>query len=285
MNIVWPKPGKYVVAVSGGVDSMCLLDMLVAHGGYELVVAHVDHGIRPDSHQDRELVQKVAQNNKLYIVITMLNVSKAASENVLRQARYDFLYEQMKELGAQAILTAHHADDLLETSIMNVRRGTDRYGAVGGMTREGIVRPLINVAKKELLEYAAKHKLEWREDSTNQDVKYTRNKIRHDVIPNIDTTQYQKHITELGELNRQIDVLLKGRTSIEGSSIRIQKSFLDVASLREVEVLLAYALRQARPGIELSQPRIAEVARQIMLGTHKISFSTSPQDCIIIDIP
>lgn len=285
MNVIWPKPGKYIVAVSGGVDSMCLLDMLARREGYELVVAHVDHGIRKDSALDLKLVQEVAQKQKFNIVITKLNFTTEASEDMLRQARYNFLFEQMQTQGAQAILTAHHADDLLETSIMNVRRGTDRYGAAGGMNREGITRPLINVSKNELLDYAKEHNLEWREDSTNVDVKYTRNKIRHEVIPGIDKDQYQQHLRELGELNTKIDSELAGLVLVLNEGITIPHAHLNELSLREVEVLLAYALRQARPTIELSQPRIAEAARQIMLGTHKISFSISAEDCIIIDIP
>lgn len=285
MHVIWPKPGKYIVAVSGGVDSVCLLGMLVAHGGYELIVAHVDHGIREDSTQDLELVQKIAHNNKLHIVYTKYNYTIDTSEQELRQARYDFLFEQKEKFNAAAILTAHHADDVLETSIMNIRRGTDRYGAAGGMTRKGIVRPLINMRKKELVDYAKNHNLIWREDSTNNDLKYTRNKIRHQVIPGIDTSEYQKHLYRLGELNIAIDSELKDLVLVLNEGITIPRTHLNRLGLREVEVLLAYALRQASPNIELSQPRIAEAARQIMLGAHKISFSTGPQECIIIEIP
>lgn len=285
MKIDWPESGTYIVAVSGGVDSVCLLDMLVAHGGYDLVVAHVDHGIREDSGEDAKLVKDLTGQYRIPGLSKRLNVKKASSEEQLRTARYNFLFEAMKQVGANAILTAHHADDLLETSIMNVRRGTDRYGAAGGMTREGIIRPLISVTKEELLDYAKDHKLEWHEDNTNLDVKYTRNKIRHEVIPSIDKNQYQKHLQELGELNAKIDSELKSLVLVLNEGITIPRAHLNGLSLREVEVLLAYALRQACPNIELNQRRVAEVARQIMLGTHKISFSISATDCIIIDIP
>lgn len=263
---------------------MCLLDMLVARGEYELTVAHVDHGIREDSVLDRQLVESLAKKHALNIVITKLNISNNASEDVLRQARYSFLFEQMHRLGAQAILTAHHADDLLETSIMNVQRGTDRYGAAGGMTREGIERPLMNVRKSDLLTYATEHNLVWREDSTNQDIKYARNKIRHEVIPNIDTAKYQEHLTQLGDLNNKIDSELQGLVSIENQAIVLSSTTLSHLGLRELEVLLAYAIRQIDPSIELKQPQIARQAREILLDTTKNSFSYVGAEGIIIEI-
>lgn len=284
MNIIWPQKGKYIVAVSGGVDSVCLLDMLMAHGGYELVVAHVDHGIREDSTLDLELVKKLAAHYQLPFVSKALQLGEDASEAEARAARYDFLFETMKDHGAAGIITAHHADDLLETSIMNVRRGTDRYGAAGGMNRQGIVRPLINITKAELLDYARQHNLQWREDSTNRDPKYTRNQVRHQVIPSIDAATYKKHLTQLADINQKLDSELAGLVSIS-EAITITRLSINQLSLRELEVLLAYALRQARPGIELNQPRIAAAAQQIMLGTDKISFSIGATDCIIIDIP
>lgn len=285
MNVNWPQPGKYIVAVSGGVDSVCLLDMLVAHGGYELIIAHVDHGIREDSSEDAVLVESLAQNYHLLIIATKLQLGKGVSEEVARAARYNFLYEEMKKQGASAILTAHHADDLLETSIMNVRRGTDRYGAAGGMNREGIARPLIKVSKKELLDYAKEHNLQWREDSTNLDVKYTRNEIRHNVIPTIDKIEYQRLLTELEDINQKLDSELAGLVSTSGEVITIRRSIVDRLGLREIEVLLAYAIRQCNPTIELTQPTIARLAREILLDTSKNSFSLSGVAGIIVEIP
>lgn len=284
MDVIWPKPGKYVVAVSGGVDSVALLDMLAQKGEYELIVAHADHGIRDDSAADAVFVAKLALNYGYNIVITKLHLPKDSSEANMRHARYDFLFKVMQDHGATGIITAHHLDDVLETSIMNVRRGTDRYGAAGGMNREGIIRPLSDVTKQKILEYAQQHNLEWHEDSTNSDTTYTRNDIRQNVLPEIDRETYEEHLHRVGELNDQIDVLLNGRTSITGGIIQVSRTCRNDMGLRELEVLIAYALRQAKPGIELSSRRVAQVAREIMLGTDKISFSTGDADGIIIDI-
>lgn len=284
MNINWPESGKYIIAVSGGVDSMCLLDLMANKHQYDLVVAHVDHGIREDSREDAQLVSALAKKFGFNIVITKLNFQKNTSENLLRQARYDFLFEEMKRQKAAAVITAHHADDLLETSIMNVRRGTDRYGAAGGMTREGIKRPLLKVYKKELLNYAKDHNLQWHEDSTNQDVKYTRNFVRHEVIPDINAAQYQKHLDELMKLNTKIDSELEGLVSLTDNTIVLKRATLNQLGLRELEVLIAYAIRQLDQTLELSQPQIARLAREVLLASHKNSFSYGGPAGIIVDI-
>jgi tRNA(Ile)-lysidine synthase len=284
MNVIWPKPGKYVVAVSGGVDSVALLNMLASHGEYELVVAHVDHGIRSDSSEDTALVQQLAQDKKFNIVITKLNFTNESSENELRQARYDFLFEVMRDHNAEAIITAHHLDDVIETSIMNVRRGTDRYGAAGGMTRQGIIRPLINLTKQQLIDYANEYNLQWCEDNTNSDTKYTRNNIRHNVVPKINRVEYLKHVHALQDLNTKIDLLLKGRTSIEPKIVHLAEDCRTSLSLRELEVLIAYGLRKSYPNIDLNQRRISQAAREIMLGADKISFSMGGTDGIIVEI-
>jgi len=284
MHVIWPKSGKYIVAVSGGVDSVALLDMLAHKGEYDLIVAHADHGVREDSADDAAFVRELASHYEFNIVITKLNLPQDASEQEMRKARYDFLFTVMQDHKAEGIITAHHFDDVLETSIMNVRRGTDRYGAAGGMNREGIVRPLLNLTKQQLIAYARNHNLAWREDSTNSNTAYTRNDIRHTVVPSIDRDRYEAHLRELQTLNDQIDVLIKARTANNGNVVHISKLDLQSMSLREVEVLIAYGLRQAKSDIELSSRRVAQMSRQIMLGTDKISFSIAGAEGIIIDI-
>src|SRR5437764_343012 len=128
MDVVLPKPGKYVVAVSGGVDSVALLDMLARSDDLKLVVAHFDHGIRKDSAKDRKFVEDLAKNYDLPFVYEEGHLGSGTSEAVARGARYDFLHRVKKSHGAQAIITAHHQDDVLETAIINLLRGTGRKG-------------------------------------------------------------------------------------------------------------------------------------------------------------
>src|SRR5665213_799396 len=132
-------PGKYVVAVSGGVDSISLLHILQAQPGVRLIVAHFDHGIREDSVEDRRLVQNVAREYRLPFVYDAGNLGVDTSEAAARQARYRFLRRVQQASGARAIVTAHHQDDLLETAILNLLRGTGRKGLTALSNRSDMI--------------------------------------------------------------------------------------------------------------------------------------------------
>jgi tRNA(Ile)-lysidine synthase len=207
MNIAL-EPGVYVVAVSGGVDSVALLDLLVEQPKVKLAVAHFDHGIRPDSAVDRRFVQKLAGQYKLPFVYHEGHLGPEASEATARTARYKFLDSVKKGMGAQAVVTAHHQDDLLETAILNMLRGTGRKGLTSLKSTDSIRRPLLHLPKNKLIEYAQSKKLPWREDPTNQDTKYLRNYIRHVLLPKFsseDRRKLLKIIEDQHGKNAQID--------------------------------------------------------------------------------
>lgn len=166
---------KYVVAVSGGVDSMALLDMMVRAGNRELVVAHFDHGIRSDSHLDEQLVRAAAARYGLVYETRREELGAAASEALARERRYAFLRAVAQKHGA-TIVTAHHLDDLVETVAINMQRGTGWRGLA--VLDSGLFRPLIDMEKSALIEYARRNGVEWREDSTNASQKYLRNRVR-----------------------------------------------------------------------------------------------------------
>jgi tRNA(Ile)-lysidine synthase len=211
MDITLPKPGRYVLAISGGVDSVALLHLLQAQSGLKLTVAHFDHGMRQDSTEDRQFVQSLAKGYKLPFVYDAANLGQGASEAQARQARYDFLYKVRRASGAWAIITAHHHDDVLETAILNILRGSGRRGLTALASRHDIQRPLLGISKKDIIAYAKDQDLTWREDSTNQDEKYTRNYIRQQLLPRFDDdhrAQFSRHITDLRSLNQEIDQAL-----------------------------------------------------------------------------
>lgn len=166
---------KYVVAVSGGVDSMVLLDMMVKAGGHELVVAHFDHGIRADSREDALLVAEAAERYGLHFETRREELGETASEALARDRRYAFLRSVAKKNGA-AIVTAHHLDDLVETVAINITRGTGWRGVA--VLDSDIVRPLLDIDKATLLDYAARNSITWREDETNSSDAYLRNRLR-----------------------------------------------------------------------------------------------------------
>ncbi len=170
------KENRLLVAVSGGVDSVVLLDMLVKKGDAELLVAHFDHGIREDSAVDARFVGALAERYSLPFFTAREELGAGASEDLARKQRYAFLRRVAKEQSA-AIVTAHHADDVVETIAINIQRGTGWRGlAVFGAA--DIERPLTKCTKAELYTYALEHRLEWVEDSTNASQEYLRNKLR-----------------------------------------------------------------------------------------------------------
>lgn len=219
-------PGKYVVAVSGGVDSMALLHALRGRPDLKITVAHFDHGIRPDSAEDRRLVQAAAQAYGLPFVYATADLGPGTSEAAAREARYRFLHSVKTASGAQGIITAHHRDDVLETAVINILRGTKRKGLSALRSTDTIVRPLLHLPKQSIRGYAQKHNLAWREDSTNQDVNYLRNYIRHMVLPRLQPAQRAqllKIIKQAQRTNDQIDGHLINHLHVQLSDDRLAR--------------------------------------------------------------
>jgi tRNA(Ile)-lysidine synthetase-like protein len=258
MNIV-VGPGKYVVAVSGGIDSMVLLDVVRKLSGVEVVVAHFDHGMRPDSRQDREFVEKTASKYGLPFIYERAELGANASEATARDARYAFLRRVQTEQGARAILTAHHQDDLIETAIINILRGTGRKGLASLRSTDELIRPLLAISKQEIIAYAAHHKLQWREDSTNSNDNYLRNYIRHQVIPKLGEAGKAgllSHIEKAEVLNPTIDALLHEGLAQHTEDKRLRRQwFIMLPHTVACEVMAAWLRREGilqfdRKGIE-----------------------------------
>jgi tRNA(Ile)-lysidine synthetase-like protein len=180
------SPGLYVVAVSGGVDSMVLLDMVRQQPGVKIVVAHVDHGMRPDSPADAALVEQYAKEHGLRYAGIRLTAGSHMSEATARRHRYDFLQRCSRSVEADGILLAHHQDDMIETAIIALVRGTGWRGLAPFIGSTQLIRPLLQVTKNDIIAYARRHNIVWREDSTNTDERYLRNYIRHTLVPLLD---------------------------------------------------------------------------------------------------
>ncbi|MCL2280478.1 tRNA lysidine(34) synthetase TilS [Candidatus Saccharibacteria bacterium] len=205
---------KYILAISGGVDSVVLLDM-IARGklllqgrslqGGDLVVAHFDHGVRDNSASDAKLVQNLAAKYQIECVIGRGQLEKNTSEELLRAKRYEFLRSLCKD-GVCKIVTAHHQNDLLETIVMNLIRGTSWRG-LAPFWSDDIIRPLLGLTKAEIVTYAINHDLVWTEDETNYLAKYFRNRTR-DFITHL-PVEKQRQLLELNQ--KQIRL----RTEIE----------------------------------------------------------------------
>lgn len=214
------KRETWIVAVSGGVDSAVLLDMLVESQTADLVVAHVDHGIRDDGHLDAEIVKRAAEKYGLPFEMTQLRLGKQTSEQVARDKRYAWLDEMRTKYSASAIATAHHQDDLLETIILNLQRGTGWRGLCSLRDTETRKRPMLILSKASAVSYAIERGLEWREDSTNDDLRYQRNYIRHGIMSKLDHNSRR-------ELIKLYNSQLNLRSKIEDEIRQLQKLATD----------------------------------------------------------
>ncbi|MNH58513.1 tRNA(Ile)-lysidine synthase [compost metagenome] len=180
----------YVVAVSGGVDSVVLLDKLVKRGGARLIVAHFDHGIRVDSTDDARFVGELANRYGLAFETRREELGTGAGEALARERRYLFLRDIARRYDNAPIVTAHHADDVVETIAINVTRGTGWRGLA--VLDSELIRPLLTIPKRALVEYARQHNLVWHEDSTNRDTVYLRNELRSRIAQRLSDEAIQQ---------------------------------------------------------------------------------------------
>lgn len=226
---------KYIVAVSGGLDSVALLDMLAAlrsqHAGVDLVVAHVDHGIRPNSAADAEHVRTLAGRYGLPYEMTRLELGPGASEEAARDARYAWLEDVRMKHRADGVITAHHQDDLLETILLNFQRGTGWRGLASLRTSDERYRPLLDASKASLTRYAIDHDLSWHEDSTNDDVRYTRNYIRHGVVAKLHGEPRAK-LLKLARQQRKL------REEIEKETAKVLSDIKDEVGLSRHKLIM-----------------------------------------------
>jgi tRNA(Ile)-lysidine synthase len=181
---------KLLLAVSGGLDSMVLVH-LFQQLDYEIVVLHCNFQLRGvESFGDQQFIQEYTSQNGISFSFTQFDTEafakdyKLSTQLAARELRYSWFYEQLEIQKGDYVLTAHHADDNLETFLINLSRGTGLDGLTGIPAQNDIViRPLLPFTRQEIEEYATQNKLVWREDSSNTSDKYLRNKIRHHLIP------------------------------------------------------------------------------------------------------
>lgn len=255
---------QYLVAVSGGIDSVVLLDMLVKEGAHTLTVAHFDHGIRPDSSADARFVKALAEKYNVPFVMRREELGEHASEAFARDRRYAFLREEASKRHAQ-IATAHHADDIVETVAINLIRGTGWRGLAVLQSR-GITRPLLRRTKQQLREYALEHRLEWVEDSTNAGDKYLRNRVRRMAGGTLSVEQ-KKAIRELRDkqlvikyaISRELDELVRtysmSRYFLTNISTEVSQEILREVILQETQTVLTRPqLERALLAVKTAQP-------------------------------
>jgi len=205
----------YLLAVSGGVDSMVLADLFQV-SGFNFQIAHINYHLRnEDSNLDQKVVSDFCESNNipfhLYEVSGKDRKPENSIQNWARELRYQFFRKIQKEQNLEYIVTAHHLNDQLETFIINLSKASGIKGLSGIPANENnIIRPLLSFSKDEIYEFAKDNKIEFREDVSNQKTDYLRNKIRHNIVPqllDINDNFLQNFSKSMEILNQTKDVL------------------------------------------------------------------------------
>jgi tRNA(Ile)-lysidine synthase len=279
---------KYIVAVSGGVDSVVLLHKLVHQdpsisnqipSGSTFVVAHVNHGIRGDSaNSDSDFVRNIAATYDLPFEVCNLHLGPEASEEEARDGRYKFLESLVSKYSARGIILAHHADDVVETAVINVMRGTGRRGLSSLSSTAMRNRPLLHMSKEQIIDYAHANNLSWVEDETNADHKYLRNRVRSSLktAPPKEKGDFASELQKIREINTVLNVeiakvlqyRLKGKLLLARSwfvklphdlaceimhAVLVKLGIADID--RQLVEKLVVALKVGKPGVKIDIDR------------------------------
>ncbi len=210
------KNDKVLIALSGGIDSMVLFDLLFKlkdEIGFKLSAAHFDHMLRDDSSEDSLFVNNFCQKYNVDIYTCKGDARKCANDEKLsleaaaRKLRHSYLRHVAAEINADRIAFAHHKNDRAETYLMRMLRGTGGDGLGCMPERDGmIIRPLLCVQKEQIQHYAKTNNLIWREDETNLDTAFTRNNLRHNTIPHLKENYNESIVNTLSNNARLMSV-------------------------------------------------------------------------------
>jgi tRNA(Ile)-lysidine synthase len=278
-----PKDKPVIVGVSGGVDSVVLLDLLQRAEFAKIVVAHYHHGLRgKEADRDAAFVRELADSCGAKFVLgrgktrVRAKLAKASLEEAARELRREFFVLVAQKHGAAVVFLAHHAGDAAETMLFHLARGGGRRG-LGSLRAEAdlvegivIARPLLAFTRAEIKAHAKARKLRWREDESNRSAEFTRNRVRHRVLPVLQRAVGHDPVPVMaraGEILAAEDEWMESLVATEARSAQ-----LDVHALRSKPVAhqrrLLRAWLRARTGDETDFETI-ERARELALSNDK----------------
>jgi tRNA(Ile)-lysidine synthase len=226
---------KFLVAVSGGVDSVVMCELCKQRGG-QFAIAHCNFGLRgEESDRDERFVRSLGEKYGVEVFVKKFDTEAYANEKKIsvqeaaRELRYDWFVQLRKEKPFSFTLLAHHADDNIETLLMNFFRGTGLQGLTAmpeeNLDEKFFLRPLLGVRRKEILEFAKRNNLKWVEDSSNASSKYTRNFFRNELLPAIKTVFPQVEENLLDNIDRFKRINALYQTSVDGLKEKVCEEY------------------------------------------------------------
>lgn len=286
-NLTFLTEGKLLIAISGGLDSV-VLTHLCHQLKLNFALAHCNFNLRADeSDADEDFVLLLAEDLELEVFIESFDTDAYAKQHKLstqlaaRALRYNWFYELAEQLHFDYILTAHHADDNLETFLINLSRGTGLDGLTGiPEVNDIVVRPLLPFSRETITTYAKENHLQWRDDSSNASNKYLRNKLRHEVIPILkdinaqllqNFQQTQNHLNDTKTIVEDAIISLqKKMVSVEGNLIK-----LDVKKLKKLSNPKAYLFELLKDfnfteWNDVTDLLDAQSGKQVLSSTHRL---------------
>ena len=229
---------KLLLAVSGGVDSMVMMELfakLQKNNDFYMEIIHINHNLRgEESDQDACFVQKKAKQIRIPCKVVSVDVKKHKVDNkqtieqAARELRLGAIEKYKNANKFDFVVFAHNGDDQAETVLMHICRGSGLKGAAGILNQEGVLRPLLKYSKKSIIKYAVENNIEYREDSTNSSIEYTRNYIRHEILPKLEEIypNVKNNLIRFAEIaNADNDYIL---SSIDMSKIICDKDMVSI---------------------------------------------------------
>ena len=281
---------KVIIACSGGPDSMCLLNLLIKlkiNKNLELIVAHVNHKLRSASDDEAKIVEDYAKKNKVTFELQELDYQNAKfSEDDAHRKRYKFFKSLIKKYKANYLVTAHHGDDLIETILMRIARGSNLNGYIGikRITQNEdyiTLRPLLSTTKEEIIKYNESENIPYVIDESNDSLKYTRNRYRKNVLPFLKNEdeyihlKYLKFSEELEEYDNFVNNYIKEKEYILNNQLVINKIITESEFIKRKTIELIVKSIQLNDYFNISDKQMNELLKLIYNSNKSIDLNNN----------
>ena len=281
---------KVIIACSGGPDSMCLLNLLIKlkeKKNLELIVAHVNHKLRSASDDEAKMVEDYAKKNKVTFELQELDYQNAKfSEDDAHRKRYKFFKSLIKKYKANYLVTAHHGDDLIETILMRIARGSNLNGYIGikRVTQNEdyiTLRPLLSTTKEEIIKYNESENIPYVIDESNDSLKYTRNRYRKNVLPFLKNEdeyihlKYLKFSEELEEYDNFVNNYIKEKEYILNNQLVINKIINESVFIKRKTIELIVKSIQLNDYFNISDKQMNELLKLIYNSNKSIDLNNN----------